>query len=183
MSRQPRFRPDDLDPPRRALYDAIAHGPRNRGRQGFALTDADGVLRGPFNAFLLSPAVGDALQQVGAAVRYRTGLGARTRELAILMVAAHHASAFERDAHEPIGRTAGVTEEEIAVVRAGDVPAVDDPHERACLTVTRALLAGDIDDATWSACVPPLDEPTVFELCTLVGYYSTLALQMRIFRV
>jgi 4-carboxymuconolactone decarboxylase len=183
MTRQPRFRPDDLDPERRALYDAIAHGPRSTGRQGSALTDADGVLRGPFNAFLLSPAVGDALQQVGAAVRYRTALTDRTRELAILMVAARRASAFERDTHEPIGRAAGVTEDEIVVLREGGVPVVDDPHERACLDVTRALLDGDIDDATWAACVPPLDEPAVFELCALVGYYSTLALQMRIFRV
>jgi 4-carboxymuconolactone decarboxylase len=46
-----------------------------------------------------------------------------------------------------------------------------------------ALLAGDVDDRTWSACVPPLDAAAVFELTTLVGYYSTLALQMRVFRV
>jgi 4-carboxymuconolactone decarboxylase len=183
MSREPRLRPDDLDGERRALYEAIAHGPRRTGPQLFALTDGDGALRGPFNAFLLSPVLGDALQRVGAAVRYRTALTDRTREMAILLVAAHHDSAFERAAHEPVGRAAGVGDAEIAALREGRPPAVDDPHERACLTVTRALLHGDVDDATWSACVPPLDEPTVFELTTLVGYYSTLALQMRVFRV
>jgi 4-carboxymuconolactone decarboxylase len=183
MSREPRLRPDDLDGERRALYEAIAHGPRSSGPQLFALTDGDGALRGPFNAFLLSPALGDALQRVGAAVRYRTDLADRTREMAILVVAAHHGSAFERAAHEPIGRAAGLTDAEIDALREGRLPPVDDPHERACLAVTRALLDGDIDDATWSACVPPLAAATVFELCTLVGYYSTLALQMRIFRV
>jgi 4-carboxymuconolactone decarboxylase len=183
VSRAPRFRPDELDGERRALYEAIAHGPRSTGPQLFALTDDEGALRGPFNAFLLSPVLGDALQRVGAAVRYRTALADRTREMAILLVAAHHDSAFERAAHEPVGRAAGVTDAEIAALRDGHPPAVDDPHERACLTITRALLHGDVDDATWSACVPPLDEPTVFELTTLVGYYSTLALQMRVFRV
>ncbi|MEU6746679.1 hypothetical protein ABZ914_10690 [Spirillospora sp. NPDC046719] len=51
------------------------------------------------------------------------------------------------------------------------------------LRLTRALVTGDVDDATWAACVPPLDRETVFELTTLVGYYATLALQMRVFRV
>jgi 4-carboxymuconolactone decarboxylase len=176
------MRPDDLDGERRALYDAIAHGPRSTGPQLFALTDGDGALRGPFNAFLLSPALGDALQRVGAAVRYRTALADRTREMAILLVAAHHRSEFERASHEPVARAAGVTDAEIAALREGRPPPVDDPHERACLAVTRALLDGDIDDTTWSRCVPPLAEATVFELCALVGYYSTLALQMRVFR-
>jgi 4-carboxymuconolactone decarboxylase len=182
VTREPRFVPGDLTGPRRALYEAIAHGPRSTGPQLFALTDDDGALRGPFNAFLLSPELGDAVQRLGAAVRYRTGLSDREREIAILMVAARWNSAFERAAHEPIGRASGLTEDEILAVREGRTPELDDPHEAACVAVTGALLDGDIDDATWSACVPPLDPATVFELSTLVGYYSTLALQMRIFR-
>lgn len=56
-----------------------------------------------------------------------------------------------------------------------------DPREAAVLRLTRALIAGNVDDETWDACVPPLERKTVFELTTLVGYYSTLALQMRVF--
>ncbi|HEY0949418.1 MAG TPA: hypothetical protein VGD85_04425, partial [Nocardioides sp.] len=54
-------------------------------------------------AGLLSPAVGDALQRLGAAVRYRTALPDRAREMAILLVAARWDSAFEREAHEAVG--------------------------------------------------------------------------------
>jgi 4-carboxymuconolactone decarboxylase len=183
MTRQERFEPDALTGERRELYDAIARGPRSTGPQLFPLTDADGVLRGPFNAFLLSPAVGDALQRLGAAVRYRTALPDRAREMAILLVAAHWDSAFEREAHEAVGRASGLTEDELAELRAQTVPASADPYETACLTVVRALLAGRVDDVTWAACVPPLDRPAVFELSTLVGYYATLALQMRVFEV
>lgn len=183
MTRQHRFRPEELGGDRKALYDAIAHGPRSTGPQRFALTDADGVLRGPFNAFLLSPGVGDALQRLGAAVRYGTGLTGRVREMAILVVAAHWDSAFEREAHEPIGRAAGLTDEELTPIREGRMPPLADPYERACLTLTRALAAGDVDEETWVACVPPVDRETVFELSTLVGYYATLALQLRVFRV
>jgi 4-carboxymuconolactone decarboxylase len=183
MTRQHRFLPDELTGERRRLYDAITSGPRSTGPQLFALTDDEGALRGPFNGFLLAPRLGDALQQLGAAVRYGTALSDRVREMAVLVVAAHWDSEFERGSHEPIGRAAGLTEAELQAIREGRRPALQDPREVACWEVTRALVEGDLDDETWAACVPPLDQETVFELSTLVGYYATLALQLRVFRV
>ena len=84
-----------LDDEQRALYDAIAGGRRAQGPQLFRLTDADGCLEGPFNAFLLQPRLGSALQALGSAVRYETGLDDRSREIAILVVAAYWRSEFE----------------------------------------------------------------------------------------
>lgn len=46
-----------------------------------------------------------------------------------------------------------------------------------------ALLDGDLDDARWAAASDSLGAAVVFELTTLVGYYRTLALQLRVFRV
>jgi 4-carboxymuconolactone decarboxylase len=183
MTRQHRFLPDDLRGDQRSLYEAITSGPRGTGPQAFALTDDDGALRGPFNAFLLAPAVGDALQRLGAAIRYGTSLSDRVRELAVLVVAAHWDSAFERESHEAVGRAVGLTDDELRALREGaDLP-LDDPGEAAALTLVRALVSGDADDDTWAACVPPLSRESVFELSTLVGYYATLALQLRVFRV
>ena len=182
-TRQPRLRPTELDEDQARLYRAITEGPRSKGPKLFDLTDEHGALNGPFGGFLLSPAVGDALQGVGAAVRYRTALSDRAREMAILAVAARWDSDFERYAHEAVGRACGLSEEELTILRGGDIPELGDDNERAALRLTRALLDGDVDDATWTACVPPLSPSTVFELTTLVGYYSTLALQIRIFRV
>ncbi|GAA0259633.1 carboxymuconolactone decarboxylase family protein [Actinomadura nitritigenes] len=183
MTRKHPFKPADLDGDRLALYRSITEGPRAQGPRLFDLVSDDGVLLGPFNEFLLRPALGDALQRVGAAVRYAGSLGGRAREMAILVVAAHWDSAFERTAHEAVGRAAGLTDAELAAIAAGAPLDLDDPAEAAVLRLTRALVTGDVDDATWAACVPPLDRETVFELTTLVGYYATLALQMRVFRV
>ena len=61
-ARIPKLPPAELDDEQRALYDAIAGGRRAQGPQLFRLADADGRLEGPFNAFLLQPRLGSALQ-------------------------------------------------------------------------------------------------------------------------
>ncbi|MDF2092140.1 carboxymuconolactone decarboxylase family protein [Knoellia sp. 3-2P3] len=182
MSRLEPIRPEEQDSEQRALYASITGGPRADGPQHFALTTPDGALTGPFNAFLLSPGVGGALERLGAAVRYETGLTGRTRELAILAVAAHWSSTFEWTAHEAVGRAAGLTDQELGAVRRGEVPALDDPQERASAELVRCLLRGEVSDDEWARWAEPLGSRAVFELCALVGYYAALALQLRVFR-
>jgi len=133
---------------------------------------------------LFAPEVGAALQELGAAIRYRSSLTARIRELAILAVAAHWDSAFERYAHEAVGRAAGLTDVELRSLRVGEQPRLDDPAEQTALDVVRALLAdGDVADPLFQRAVSLIGNQAVVELTSLVGYYATLALQLRVFRV
>jgi 4-carboxymuconolactone decarboxylase len=176
--------PAELDADQRQLYDAVAGGPRAQGPQLFRLVDDDGGLEGPFNAFLLQPRLGLALQEVGAAVRYRTALSDRAREIAILVVAAHWDSSFERYAHEAVGRHAGLSDRELDSLRSGRPGDLPDPAERLLAeTVARLATDGDLDDAAYAEAVELLGRPGLFELTTLVGYYATLALQLQVFRV
>ena len=98
--------PADLDDAQRAVYDAITGGPRASQAGTVPITDDAGRLLGPFAVMLLTPEVGNAMQQVGAKIRFAAALTARERELAILTVAGHLRSDFERLAHEPAARTA-----------------------------------------------------------------------------
>ena len=183
VPRRGRTTPAHLTDEQRELYDRILGGPRAAGPQHFSLTATDGSLVGPFDALLLSPSVGAALQDLGAAVRYRTGLTDRVREMAILLVAAHWDSAFERSSHEAVGRAAGLTDDELAVLRAGGAPELPDADEAAAIEVVRALLArGDLDDDEYARAAERIGDRAVFELSTLIGYYATLALQLRVFR-
>lgn len=181
----PRIRPltpAELAPAQEVLYDAITGGPRAQGPQHFALTAEDGSLRGPFDLMLRAPAVGAAQQELGAAIRYRTGFTARAREIAILLVAARWDSAFERESHEAIARGIGFTDAEMGALRAGDV-SVFAGVERVVGEATVQLLDGDLADDAWDAASAALGVDGVFELTALVGYYATLALQLRVFRV
>ena len=175
--------PGELDEEQAEVYRAITGGARASGPQAFPLTDQEGRLRGPFNAMLLSPPVGLATQALGTAVRYSSSLSDRVREMAILAVAAHWDSAFEREAHEAVGRTsAGLTESEMAALRAGRMPELTEPAERGALRATTALLRhGTLTEEEYADAVTTAGERGVFELTTLVGYYSMLALQLRVF--
>ncbi|QFR01612.1 carboxymuconolactone decarboxylase family protein [Streptomyces phaeolivaceus] len=174
--------PGELDEQQAEVYRAITGGRRSAGPQSFALADEDGRLRGPFNAMLLSPPVGLAVQAVGSAVRYDSALTDRVREMAILAVAAHWGSAFEREAHEAVGRGCGLSERDMAALRAGSVPESADPAERTALRITHALLrAGELTGEEYDEAVLAVGARGVFELTTLVGYYGMLALQLRVF--
>jgi 4-carboxymuconolactone decarboxylase len=182
--RLPVLTPDRLDSRARELYDAITTGPRSSGPQLFALTDAEGGLTGPFNAMLYAPRLGTALQELGAAIRYRTQLSARVREIAVLVVAAHWDCAFERHAHEAIGRAAGLTDDELTSLRTKGNLEVSDEGEQIAYEVARALtVRQDLTDAEYTRAADVLGPAAIVELSTLVGYYATLALQLRVFRV
>ena len=110
------------------------------------------------------------------------------RSMAILVVAQAWDSAYERDSHELLGRDAGLTDAEIAALRAGEDPGFADKQEQMSYSVVRALTGpgpkgADLDNQEYDTAVAVLGERALVELSTLVGYYATLALQMRIFRV
>ena len=57
-------------------------------------------------------------------------------------------------------------------------------REAAVAGAAAALAArGDLDDAEYREAAERLGAAGLFELLTLVGYYATLALQLRVFRV
>lgn len=174
--------PDRMSGRQRELYDAITGGPRAAGPQHFALTRADGSLRGPFNAMLLEPELGEAVQNLGAAIRFAGSLSPRAREIAILIVAARWDSEFERAAHEAVGRAAGLSEQEIAALRDQDVT-VFDGDEAMIAEVARQMAHGDLDDEAFDDAAARIGREQLFELSVIVGYYAMLALQLRVFRV
>jgi 4-carboxymuconolactone decarboxylase len=175
--------PGSLDAEQRRVYDAIAGGRRTSGPKLYTLVDDDGALEGPFNGFLLQPRVGGALEALGSAVRFETSFSDRAREIAILMVAQHWDSGFMRYSHEAVGRHAGLTDAEVAALREGRWDVFE--GEERLIARTSLLLAtdGDLDDQDYAAVQAALGDSGLFELVTLVGYYATLALQLRVFRV
>jgi 4-carboxymuconolactone decarboxylase len=175
--------PADLAPAQRALYDAITGGPRASQAGTVPITDSEGRLLGPFAVMLISPEVGEALQQVGAKIRFGTALTGRERELAILSVAGVLRCDFERLAHQPAARDLGLAQAQIDAALAGQIPDGLSADEAMVGRLARVMTADrTLSDEDYSDGVATLGHERLAELTWLVGYYGALALALAVFR-
>nr|WP_243847343.1 carboxymuconolactone decarboxylase family protein [Microbacterium ulmi] len=127
------------------------------------------------------PSIGDAVQGVGAAIRFRGTLAALVRETAILTVAAHFRCDFEWFAHRAAGADAGLDGDQLEAIRTAapaDLPP-DAAHARA--VVQAILRRGRLDDADYARAVEAFGETGLAELVWLSGYYSMLAMALGTF--
>jgi 4-carboxymuconolactone decarboxylase len=178
--RAPWPRPEELDDAQRAYYDAIVSSPRRREE----VMDDQGRLLGPFNARLLDPAVGAAIQAHGAALRFHSTLTDREREFVILTVARAERSDHEWHIHSDVALRLGVTEGELGCIGSSDPHWTADPGEVACLELARELLdTADLSDETFARGVAALGQAKVFDVVSLVGHYRDTALALRVWRV
>ena len=182
-ARLAKLAPSALDDEQRALYDAIAGGPRAQGPQLFPLADQEGWLEGPFNAFLLQPRLGRPCRR--SAPRCATTPGSmtgagRSRSSSSRLTGGRTSSGMPM---RRSARAAGLSDTELADVRDGG-HGVLTGREAVVARTARALAArGDLDDAEYREAVGQVGAAGLFELLTLVGYYAALALQLRVFRV
>ena len=186
MERLPRLTKAELNEEQLDLHRLITSGPRASGPRLVELEDVRGALNGPFGVMLHAPALGGPLQELGAAVRFRTRMTDRTREIAILAVATATGSEFERYAHERIGRAAGLTGTELSALRDGAFTSAD-PTEATAYALCRRLLDADprqpCSDEEYTAAAEVLSPAGILELTILVGYYRTLAQLMSVFAI
>lgn len=177
MSRLPELPRDRLGEAERALYDAITGGKRSASGAASSYITAGGGLRGPFNALLHAPHVGDALQRLGEQLRFDGVLPARQREIAVLCVAAHWRAQYEWWAHARIARECGVAQAVVEAIRRRERPELDDACERVVHECARALLDEKrIPDPLYEQAMARIGETALVELVVLIGYYSLISM-------
>ncbi|WP_435769185.1 carboxymuconolactone decarboxylase family protein [Nocardioides sp. SYSU DS0651] len=114
-------------------------------------------------------------------------LSRRESELVIIRVAARLGSAYELAQHRRLGRRAGLSASEIALVEECVEPVAGSTlsdREQLLVSVADELVADqDLSDATWSRLAGLFDDPERIEVVMLVGHYSMLATTLRTLRV
>jgi len=184
MSRLPERERGALSDAGRALFDAITGGKRSSGKGPSAYITPQGGLRGPFNALLYAPHVGDPTQRLGERLRFDGLLAPRLREIAVLCVAARWRSAYEWWAHARIARECGVSEAVIEAIRERAQPPLHEPGERLVHDYARALLDEQrVAEPLYRDTVAALGEEAVVELVILLGYYSLISMLLASFEV
>ncbi len=184
MSRLPVLKPENLTPEQKQLYDRIAGDKRRQKTRRFKMTVGDGTLTGPFNALLFSPQVGDAVQQLGAALRFDSSLPGHLRELAVLMVAARWRANYEWYAHAPIAAREELGDAVIEAVKAGEVPR-EAPEDVLTIHrfVSELVETRRVCDETYRETRAIVGEQGLVELISVVGYYSLLAGLLNTFEI
>lgn len=184
MSRLPIIHPKDFTPAQQRIFDSITGGKRSAVSSTGSPLTAEGGLRGPFNALLYSPVIGDAVQRVGEAVRFEGTLPPQLRELAILTVAAEWQANFEWWAHERIARDIGLAEAVIDGIKAGALPADAEASQQLVYRCARELITQHrLTDEHYAAAVALLGQAAVVELVLLLGYYTLIAMTLNTFEV
>ena len=173
MSRLSTLDEKNLEPDARAFLDALNSGPR--GKIG---------LIGPFGVWAHAPALGQAAQAFGGAVRFKTQLPERIKEIAICTVGSHYKAKFEFAAHGPMAIAAGVPAAAVEAIRLGVDPKLTDPADLASYRVARELLQEHrLSDATFADAKARFGEAALIELVTIIGYYCLISLTLNAFDV
>jgi 4-carboxymuconolactone decarboxylase len=163
--------PETLTPEQKPVYDAIAAA-------------RSGSVPKPFHVFLQAPELTDRVQQLGALLRYRTGLPPRLSEIAILVTAKHWDAQYEWSVHEGEARKAGVPEDVIRAIAAGIRPAAVTGDDATVYDFAASFFANrEVPDSVFNQAVARFGSRTVVELSSILGYYSMLAIAMAIYRV
>lgn len=171
-----------LSQDQRVLYDRIVNGPRKAQKGQVPIVDDRGRLLGPFGLMTIAPVVGEAVQSVGSALRFGSGLSPRIREIAILVIAARFRSEFEWFAHEPAASAAGITGHQLDQLKAGSIPEDLSADEVTAARLIESMLdQHTLTDAEYSTALQALGERSLAELVWLCGYYSMLALSLNVF--
>jgi 4-carboxymuconolactone decarboxylase len=169
-----RFKPfeqAELSARQREVFNDIASGPR-------------GTVPWIFHLYLNSPELASRVQQLGAFCRYGTSLPRHLSELAILIVAHRWQAEYEWAIHAGEARKAGVPETMIAAIESGKRPAFDDPDAELLYDfATEFFRQNDVSDALFERAVERFGRATTVELAGILGYYSMLAVAIRIFRL
>ncbi len=162
----PAAREDLTDDAQRAVWDGVVAGPRGR-------------VIGPLRAAIHAPDLARAWSALGEALRFRTSLGKRLSELAIIVTGRRWSAQVEWFVHARAAADAGLEPGIIAAIRDGGPPRFTEPDDALVYDYVRLLLRdGTVPAALHARVTGRFGVRGVVELTALVGYYSMVAMTL-----
>jgi 4-carboxymuconolactone decarboxylase len=138
-----------------------------------------GAVLAPFIPLMRSPELMGHVQRIGEYLRFRSAIGVRLTELAILVTAHEWQQPVEWAIHAPIAERQGIAPATIAAIAKGERPVALGDDEGAvydmCIELHRRR---SVSDATWARAIACFGEAGVVDLIGINGYYAMLAMLM-----
>ena len=128
-----------------------------------------------YRMLLHSPPVAEGWLTFLTAVRQRSGLAPRVREIVIMRIAVLNDAEYEFRAHLPFARNEGVSEAQIGALRTGSGELFDQ-RERAALAYAEAMTRTiRVPDDVFAAVRRHFDDRGIVELTATVGAYNMVS--------
>jgi 4-carboxymuconolactone decarboxylase len=142
----------------------------------------DGALIGPFNAWLHFPQFGKPAWAFNRAMYEHSVLPAAIHQLVILVTAAKFGARYEIYGHEYFAQRAGLAEQKIATIVAGERPA-DLTHDEGVAYDMAAALnrGGPLPETTYRAVLTTFGDVALAEIVFLVGCFSMVGVTLNAF--
>jgi 4-carboxymuconolactone decarboxylase len=164
--RLPPIPPEQWSAAQRQQAQAMIDGPR-------------GAVLAPFIPLMRSPELMGHVQRLGEHLRYRSAIGVRLTELAILVTASEWQQGVEWAIHAPIAQREGIARETIEAIERRERPPQMAADEAAVYAVCTELHRDrQVSDITWATAIAQFGEQGVIDLIALNGYYALLAMVM-----
>ena len=153
---------EDIGPEHHALFDELA---ALRGR-----------ISGPSTVVLHSPGLARPWNDIGEFLHKDSLVEARHAELAVCVTARERDCGYVWNAHVPLARKAGVSEDAIAAARSGGSANGLAEPERDVVGYVRQLLEGNrVEDATFERLLKAHGPRWMVELTVWIGRYAALS--------
>ena len=172
MARIPAITRESIPEDQRAVFDVLV---QDRGEVPTS---------GPASVLFNAPEVAQRGLELARYLRTDTSLQPRIRELAMLLTAREKDCLFIWNAHAPVGRKEGLSDELVDSLRdKKDLPDLA-PDEAATMAYGRELFRGNrVSQSVYNAALAQFGVGGLTELTSLFGCYTMLAFNVNAFDV
>ncbi len=143
-----------------------------------------GRLLTPYKIWIHSPQLAAAMETIGTFLNKKGALTEREVELAIVIIATHWQGAYVQAAHVKRCLELGYPQAAMDAIKAGKTPDLPDAREKAVYDLAQIAMApGGGSDEVFARAEKELGRDGLAEVLALLGYYSAVAMAMKLHRV
>ena len=143
-----------------------------------------GRLLTPYRIWIHSPKLAAALETIGTFLNKKSSLSEREVELVICIIANHWKGEYVWTVHVRTAVKLGIPQSVFDAIRAGQEPVLEDERERTVYDLTRIAMApGAGSDDVFARAEKVLGRNGIAEVLALLGYYSSVAMGVKLHRV
>ena len=149
-----------------------------------SLLESRGALGGPNKILVHNPKLAKVAGPFGAHFRTGYSLSEREREIAVIITNAHFHSAYPTNAHERAGKAAGLPDDKVEAMLAGETTSFDDEREQVVYEMALTLINSRwVSKGLFDRALEALGHEGITDVICLMGFYTSVSMTLAFYDV